>query len=109
MLIRTIKVICILLKGLRSLTPPASLFPSRDRDVTSVGKPDCSLLLSHINIREKQNEWGFIQLKARNHNFPQNLIQKLNRQIQHKTTHVQTEERDEKKNLGQHSPTKAHK
>jgi hypothetical protein len=50
-----------------------------------------------------------IKLKARNYNIPQNLLQKLNRQIQRKTIHVQTDVREEKKKLGQHSPTTDHK
>jgi hypothetical protein len=43
---------------------------------------------------KKQKEWELIQQIARNNNFPQNLVQKLNRQIQHKIDHAQTEERD---------------
>ena len=39
-----------------------------------------------------------MKLMAGNKNLPQNLLQKLNRQIQHKATHVQSKERDEKKN-----------
>ena len=48
-----------------------------------------------------------MQLTARNKNFPQNFLQKLNRQIPHKTDHVKPEERDDKKKLEQHSPTTA--
>jgi hypothetical protein len=51
-----------------------------------------------------QQEWEIIQLIARNNNFPQTVLQKLNRQIKYKIGHAQTEERDGK-NLGQHSPT----
>jgi hypothetical protein len=46
---------------------------------------------------KKQKEWELIHLTARNNNFPQNLLHKLNPQIQHKTGHVQTEGRDDGK------------
>ena len=47
--------------------------------------------------KKKQKECESIQLIARNNIFPQNLLQKLNRQIQHKTGHVQIEGRGDKK------------
>ena len=40
--------------------------------------------LPPINTKEKTKEWTLIQLIAQNNNFPQNLLQKLNHQIQHK-------------------------
>ena len=52
-----------------------------------------------LTPEKKQKEWELIQLIARNNNFPQNLLQKLNWQIRRKTDHVQTEGRDDKKNL----------
>jgi hypothetical protein len=48
-----------------------------------------------LTPEKKQREWELIQVIARN--FPQNLLQKLNQQIQRKTGHVQTEGRDDKK------------
>ena len=59
-----------------------------------------SLLLAPKN---KQEEWELIQLIARKNNFPQNLLQKINRQIQHKIGHAQIEKRDNKR-FGQHLP-----
>ena len=38
-----------------------------------------------------------IQTIARNNNFPQNFLQKLNRQIQHQIDHTQTEEKEKDK------------
>jgi hypothetical protein len=55
-----------------------------------------------LNAEEKQNEWGIIQTVAKNNNFPQNLLRKLNRQIQHKTEHTQT--RRNYKSYGLDSP-----
>jgi len=60
----------------------------------------CSIPLTP---EKKHEEWELIQPTVRN-NFPQNLLQKLNRQTQHKTSHEQTEGKEDKK-LGQHSPT----
>jgi hypothetical protein len=40
---------------------------------------------------------GINKLMAGDYNIPQNLLHKLNRQIQQKTIHIQTDERDEKK------------
>jgi hypothetical protein len=45
----------------------------------------------------KKKKKGINKLIARNNKFPQNLLQKLNRQIQHKTVHVQTKGRGDKK------------
>jgi hypothetical protein len=44
-----------------------------------------------LTPEKKQKEWELIQLIARNNNFPQYLLQKLNRHIQHKSGHVQSE------------------
>jgi hypothetical protein len=46
-----------------------------------------------LPLPPKKTEWELIQLIARNNNFPQNLMQKLNRQIQHKIDHAQTEDK----------------
>jgi hypothetical protein len=43
---------------------------------------------------KKQKEWKTIQTIAKNNNFPQQLLQKLNRQIQHKAGHNKTEKKD---------------
>jgi hypothetical protein len=59
----------------------------------------------HITIRlslplvpkKKQKEWTSIQLTERNNNFPQNLLRKLNWQIQHKKQE-KTKEETKKKN-----------
>jgi len=46
-----------------------------------------------LDPENKQKEWKIIQTMARN-NFPQNVLQKLNQQIQHKIDHTQTGEKD---------------
>jgi hypothetical protein len=51
---------------------------------------------SPINTKEKKKEWTTIQLFARNKKFPQNLLEKLNRQMKQKITYDQTEERNKK-------------
>jgi hypothetical protein len=58
-----------------------------------------------LDSKKTQNEWETIQTIAKNNNFPQSLLFKLNRQIQHKTGHTQTRRND--KNYGPHSPTTA--
>jgi len=50
-----------------------------------------------LAAEKKQKDWELIQTIARNNNFPQNLLQKLNRQIQHKIDLTQTEEKEKKK------------
>jgi hypothetical protein len=45
---------------------------------------------------KKQKEWKTIESIAKNNNFPQQLPQKLNRQIWHKAGHTQTEKKDNK-------------
>jgi hypothetical protein len=45
---------------------------------------------------KKQKVWETIQSIAKNNNFPQHLLQKLNRQIQHKAGHTQTRKKDNK-------------
>jgi hypothetical protein len=45
---------------------------------------------------KKQKEWKTIQTIAKNNNFPQQLLQKLNRQIQHKVGHKKPEKKDNK-------------
>jgi hypothetical protein len=42
-----------------------------------------------LDPSKKQKEWQTIQTIARN-NFPQHLLQKLNRQIHNKTDHTHT-------------------
>ena len=49
-----------------------------------------------LALEKKTKEWELIQTIARNNNFLQNFLQKLNRQIQHKIDHTQTEEKDKK-------------
>jgi len=44
---------------------------------------------------KKQKEWETIQTISKNNNFPQQRLQKLNRQIQHKTGQ-KTEKKDNK-------------
>ena len=46
---------------------------------------------------------------ARNNNFPQNLLQRLNWQIQNEIHHTQTEGKDKKKKYGLHFLTTAQK
>jgi len=53
---------------------------------------------------KKQKEWELIQLIARNNDFPQNLLQKLNQQINTKPA-LSKPKKDIKKKRGQHSPT----
>ena len=45
--------------------------------------------------KKKQKEWTSIKLVARNNNFPQNLLLKLNRQNNTKNSQEQTKERKE--------------
>jgi hypothetical protein len=54
-----------------------------------------------LNSEKKQNKWETIQTIAKNNNFPQHLLHKLNRQIQHNTDHTHTKRND--KNYGLHS------
>jgi len=49
-----------------------------------------------LDSEKNQNEWEKIQTIAKNNNFPQSLIIRLNRQIQHKTGHTQTRRNDKK-------------
>ena len=52
-----------------------------------------------LTPKKKQKEWKSIQLIARNNNFPQICLYKLNRQMQHKKkiNHDQTEGRNKNK------------
>jgi len=55
----------------------------------------------------KQKEWQTIQSIARNNNFPQHLLQKLNRKIHNKTDHTSNRNKDNKRTwatLTYHSP-----
>jgi len=52
-----------------------------------------------LDPKKKQKEWKIIQTIARNNNSPQNLLQKLNRQIKHKIDHTQTEEKEKDKKI----------
>jgi len=52
-----------------------------------------------LPLAPEKKEWELIQLIARNNNFLQNVLQKLNRQIQHKIGYAQTEERQKKKKI----------
>jgi hypothetical protein len=49
-----------------------------------------------LDPEKKQKEWKTIKTMARNKNVPQQLLQKLNRQIQHKADHKETEKKDNK-------------
>jgi len=51
-----------------------------------------------LNPDKKQTEWKIIQSIAKNNNFPQHLLMKLNRQILHKVNNKKTNKND-KKNL----------
>jgi len=57
-----------------------------------------------LDPEKRQKEWEIIKTIARNNNFPQNLLQRLNRQIQNKIHHTQTEEKTKKYGLHLHSP-----
>lgn len=46
--------------------------------------------------KKRQKEWEIIQTMAKNNNFPQGLLQKLNQQIQHNTRCKQIKEKDKK-------------
>jgi diaminopimelate decarboxylase len=45
---------------------------------------------------KKQKEWETIKAIAKNNNFPQHLLLKLNRQTQHKTSNTKTGKKDKK-------------
>ena len=45
---------------------------------------------------KKQKEWEIIQSIAKNNNFPQHLLLKLNRQILHKVNNKETSKNDKK-------------
>jgi hypothetical protein len=45
---------------------------------------------------QKQKEWKTIRRVVKNNNVPQQLLQKLNRQVQHKAGHLQTEKKGDK-------------
>ena len=50
-----------------------------------------------LNPDKKQKEWETIQSIAKNNNFPQHLLQKLNQHIQNKSNHPHNEKKQ--KNL----------
>ena len=50
-----------------------------------------------LNPDKKQTEWEIIQPIAKNINFPQHLLLKLNRQIIHKVNNKETNKNDKKK------------
>ena len=50
-----------------------------------------------LDPSKKQKEWHTIQSIARNNNFPQHLLQKLNRQIHNKTDHTHNRNKDKKR------------
>ena len=57
---------------------------------------------------KKQKEWKTIQTIAKNNNFPQQLLQKINRQIQHKASHKKKKNPKRKTTRsGRHSLTAA--
>ena len=61
-----------------------------------------------LDPSKKQKELETIQYIAMNNNFPQNLLQKLNRQIHNKINHTHThtiEIKTIKKEFGPHLPT----
>ena len=49
-----------------------------------------------LNPDKKQTEWEIIQSIAKNNNFPQHLLLKLNRQILHKVNNKKTNKNDKK-------------
>jgi len=49
-----------------------------------------------LNPYKKQTEWEIIQLIAKNSNFPQHLLLKLNRQILHKVKNKKSSKNDNK-------------
>jgi hypothetical protein len=49
-----------------------------------------------VDQNKKQKEWQTIQSIARNNNFPQHLLQNLNRQIHNKTDHTRNRNKDNK-------------
>jgi hypothetical protein len=49
-----------------------------------------------LDSEKKQKKWRTIQTIAKNNNFPQSLLYKLNRQTQRITDHTQTEGNDKK-------------
>jgi hypothetical protein len=49
-----------------------------------------------LNAEKKQKEWGMIQTIAKNKNFPQSLLRKLNRQMNTKLTIGEPEEKTKK-------------
>jgi len=51
-----------------------------------------------LNPDKEQTEWEIIQSVAKNNNFPQHMLLKLNRQILHKVNNKKTSKND-KKNL----------
>jgi len=57
-----------------------------------------------LDSEKKQKDRETIQTIAKNNNFPQNLLLKLKRQIQHKTSHTQTRRNDKKLRTTYHSP-----
>jgi len=59
-----------------------------------------------LNPDKKQTEWEIIQSIAKNNNFPQHLLLKLNRQIKHKVNNNKKLARMTKKS-GQHLLSKA--
>ena len=50
-----------------------------------------------LDQNKKQKEWQTIHSIARNNNFPQHLLQKLNRQIHNKTDHTRNRNTDNKR------------
>jgi hypothetical protein len=62
-----------------------------------------------LTPNKKQKEWTSVQLIARNNNFPQNLLHKLNRQMQHKKSTVIKPKKETKTKLGQPSHTMVQK
>jgi hypothetical protein len=49
-----------------------------------------------LNPDKKQTEWEIIQSVAKNNNFPQHLLLKLNRQLLHKVKNKKTKKNDKK-------------
>jgi hypothetical protein len=59
-----------------------------------------------LNPDKRQIEWEIIQSVAKNNNFPQHLLLKLNRQIPNKVNNKKTNKNDKKKS-GLHLPSAA--
>jgi len=58
-----------------------------------------------LDLDKKQTDWEIIESVAKNNNFPQHLLLKLNWQILHKVNNKKTSKNDKKSGL--HLPSTA--